>query len=62
MRELRETLRNGFRQGREPPLHYLNSQIRGQFLTSSNQSFYQKFKMEFRNHFKKRSGIRKANE
>jgi len=27
VRELKPTLRNGFRQGREPPLHYLNSLI-----------------------------------
>lgn len=52
MRELKTTLRNGFRQEREPPLQHLVNQIRGQFPTSSNQLFYQNLKMEFRNHFK----------
>lgn len=40
MRELKPTLRNGFRQGREPPLQHIENRIRGQFPTSNNQLFY----------------------
>jgi hypothetical protein len=40
MRELKPTLRNGFRQGREPPLHYFRNQNDSQNLTANNQLFY----------------------
>lgn len=62
MRELKTTLRNGFRQGREPPLHYLNCQIRGRFPTSINQLFYQNLQWSSETISKIQGGIRKAYE
>ena len=52
MRELKTTLRNGFGQSREPPLHYSRNKNDSQKSDCKQSIYFLKSKMETRNHSK----------